>query len=184
MKTTLLFCLSLITFVYTDPPSAIAFDLVASQTITAGTNVAVKVSVLASGNGMTLKTLTGLKLKKDTSTSVDLTCTIAEAGISCTAGTAATVSCTATLSVAGTYTLDGTNAAYTATDSDNQAVSSVPTTYGTTTATVNAASNNSGSNNSGSNNSGSNNNDSGDNDEDGSNYIRISFILLLFGFLL
>ena len=179
MKTTLLFCLSLITFIYTAAPTAITFDLVGSQTITAGTNVAVKVSVLAATNPMTLKTLTGLKLKKDASTSVDLTCTIAAAGISCTAGTAATVSCTATLSVAGTYTLDGTNAAYTATHSDNQAVSSVPTTYGTTTATVNAASNNSGSNN-----SGSNNNDSGDNDKDGSNYIRISFILLLFGFLL
>ena len=180
MKTTLLFCLSLITFVYTAAPSAIAFDLVGSQTITAGTNVAVRVSVLASENGMTLKTLTGLKLKKDTSTSVDLTCTIADAGISCTAGTAATVSCTATLSVAGSYTLDGTNAAFTATESGSTTtVSGVTPTYGNTAVTVSAASNNGGSNN-----SGSNNNDSGDNDEDGSNYIRISFILLLFGFLL
>ena len=185
MKTTLLFCLSLITFVYTDAPTAITFDLVGSQTITAGTNVAVQVSVLAATNPMTLKTLTGLKLKKDASTSVDLTCTIAAAGISCTAGTAATVSCTATLSVAGSYTLDGTNAAFTATQSDGStAVSGVTPTYGNTAATVNAASNNGGSNNSGSNNSGSNNNGSDDEDKDGSNYIRISFILFLFGFLL
>ena len=190
MKTTLLFCLSLITFIYTAAPTAITFDLVGSQTITAGTNVAVQVSVLAATNPMTLKTLTGLKLKKDASTSVDLTCTIAAAGISCTAGTAATVPCTATLSVAGSYTLDGTNAAFTATESDGTTgVSGVTPTYGNTAATVNAASNNggsnnSGSNNSGSNNSGSNNSGSGDNDEDGSNYIRISFILLLFGFLL
>ena len=180
MKTTLLFCLSLITFVYTAAPSAITFDLVGSQTITAGTNVAVQVSVLAATNPMTLKTLTGLKLKKDASTSVALTCAIGTSGVSCTAGTAATVPCTATLSVAGSYTLDGTNAAFTATESDGTtAVSGVTPTYGNTAATVNAASNNSGSNN-----SGSNNNDSGDNDEDGSNYIRISFILLLFGFLL
>ena len=177
MKTTLLFCLSLITFIYTAPPSAIAIDLVGSQTITAGSNVEVKLTVSPTGGDMSLSALSGVKIKTG-STSVTLTCTIANA-IACTTTTAGVVPCTATLSVAGSYTLDGTSSVtYTAT-SDGSPLTSVTPTLGTTAATVSTAANNGGSNN-----SGSNNNDSGDNDKDGSNYIRISFILLLFGFLL
>ena len=174
MKPIILLCLSLFVFVSTTAPTAIAIDLVASQTITAGTNVEVKLSVKPTGNAMTLKTLTGLKLKKDSSTSVDLTCTIATAGIECAAGTATTVPCTATLSVAGSYTLDGTPA-LTAVDD----VSSVSTSLGNTAATVNAASSGSGDN-SGSGNSGSGNSA----EEEGSKFMGISFLLFLFCFLL
>lgn len=177
MKPIILLCLSLFVFVSTEAPSAIAIDLVASQTITAGTNVEVKLSVKPTGNPMTLKTLTGLKLKKDSSTSVDLTCTIADAGIVCAAGTATTVPCTATLSVAGSYTLDGTPA-LTATDGTNSITAPSPS-LGNTAATVNAASNGSGDN-SGSGNSGSGNSA----EEEGSKFMGISFLLFLFCFLL
>lgn len=174
MKPIIFLCLSLFVFVSTAAPTAIAIDLVASQTITAGTNVEVKLSVTASTNGMVLKTLSGLKLKKDSSTSVDLTCTIATAGITCTAGTAATVPCTATLSVAGSYTLDGTPA-LTGFEADGTTTLTPPTpSLGTTAATVNAASSGSGDN------SGSGDSD----DEDGSKFIGISFLLFLFCFLL
>ena len=101
MKPIILLCLSLFVFVSTAAPSGIAIDLVASQTITAGTNVEVKLSVKPTANGMVLKVLSGLKLKKDL-TSVDLTYIIAIAGITCVADTATTVPCTATLLVAGT----------------------------------------------------------------------------------
>ena len=181
MKTILLLCLSLIAFA-NSAATGFAIDLVGSQTITAGSNVEVKLTVSPTGGDMSLSALSGVKIKTG-STSVTLTCTIANA-ITCTTTTAGVVPCTATLSVAGSYTLDSTSSVtYTAT-SDGSPLSSVTPTLGTTAATVSTAANNGGSNNSGSNNSGSNNNDSGDNDKDGSNYIRISFILILFGFLL
>ena len=176
MKTILLLCLSLIAFA-NSAATGFAIDLVGSQTITAGSNVEVKLTVSPTGGDMSLSALSGVKIKTG-STSVTLTCTIANA-ITCTTTTAGVVPCTATLSVAGSYTLDSTSSVtYTAT-SDGSPLSSVTPTLGTTAATVSTAANNGGSNN-----SGSNNNDSGDNDKDGSNYIRISFILLLFGFLL
>ena len=177
MKTILLLCLSLIAFANSAAASGFAIDLVTNQKITAGSNVEVKLTVSTTGGDMLLSALSGVKIKTG-STSVTLTCTIANA-ITCTTTTAGVVPCTATLSVAGSYTLDSTSSVtYTAT-SDGSALSGVTPTLGTTAATVSTAANNSGSNN-----SGSNNNDSGDNDKDGSNYIRISFILLLFGFLL
>ena len=173
MKSIILLCLSLFVFVSSNPPATITIDLAASQTITAGTNVEVKLSVTAGTNGMVLKALSGLKLKKDESTSVDLTCTIAAAGITCAAGTAATVPCTATLSVAGTYSLDGT-VSLTVTESDGTAIGTPATpTLGETTATVNAAGN---SGTGGSSNGGSDTNN-------GSKFMEISFLLLLFGFL-
>ncbi len=172
MKPIILLCLSLFVFVSTAAPSGIAIDLVASQTITAGTNVEVKLSVKPAGEAMVLKALSGLKIKKD-STSVDLTCTIADAGIACAADTATTVPCTATLSVAGTYSLAGT-VSLTATESDGTAIGTPATpTLGETTATVNAAGN---SGTGGSSNGGSDTNN-------GSKFMEISFLLLLFGFL-
>ena len=176
MKSIILLCLSLFVFVSTDAPTAITIDLVASQTITAGTNVEVNLSVLAATNAMVLKTLSGLTLKKDESTSVQLTCTIAEAGIQCAAGTAATVPCTATLSVAGTYSLAGT-ASLTATDGTNSITPPAPS-LGTTTATVNAAG---GSGTGGSSSGGSSS--GGSDTNNGSKFMEISFLLLLFCFL-
>ena len=175
MKSIILLCLSLFVFVSTDPPDAITIDLVASQTITAGTNVEVKLSVTAGTNGMVLKALSGLKLKKDESTSADLTCTIASAGIACTADTATTVPCTATLSVAGTYSLDGT-VSLTVTESEGTAIGTPATpSLGTTTATVNAA---------GTGGSGTGGSSSGGSDtNNGSKFMEISFLLLLFCFL-
>ena len=196
MKSFILLCLSLFVFVSTAAPSAITIDLVPTQTITAGSNVEVKLSVLAATNAMVLKTLSGLKLKKDASTSVDLTCTIAADGIQCAAGTAATVPCTATLSVAGTYSLDGT-ASLTATDGTNN-ISPPSPTLGETTATVNAASNSGtgGSSSGGSSSSGTGTGDSstggsstggsssgGSDANNGSKFMEISFLLLLFCFL-
>ena len=180
MKPIILLCLSLFVFVSTAAPSGIAIDLVASQTITAGTNVEVKLSVKPAGNAMVLKALSGLKIKKD-STSVDLTCTIATAGIACAADTATTVPCTATLSVAGSYALDNSvTVALTVTESDGNAIASPPTpSLGNTAATVNAASSGSGDN-SGSGNSGSGNSA----EEEGSKFMGISFLLFLFCFLL
>ena len=176
MKSIILLCLSLFVFVSTEAPTGIAIDLAASQTITAGTNVEVKLSVTAATNGMVLKALSGLKLKKDESTSVDLTCTIAAAGITCAAGTAATVPCTATLSAEGTYSLAGT-VSLTVTETDGTAISTPATpTLGSTTATVNAASENGGSGTGGSGTGGSDTNN-------GSKFMEISFLLLLFGFL-
>ena len=175
MKSIILLCLSLFVFVSTDPPATITIDLVASQTITAGTGVEVKWSVTAKTNAMVLKTLSGLKLKKDESTSADLTCTIASAGIACTADTAATVPCTATLSAAGTYSLAGT-ATLTATETDGSTSITPPTpSLGTTTATVNAA---------GTGGSGTGGSSSGGSDtNNGSKFMEISFLLLLFCFL-
>lgn len=180
MKPIILLCLSLFVFVSTTAPTAIAIDLVASQTITAGTNVEVKLSVKPTGNAMVLKALSGLKIKKD-STSVDLTCTIATAGIACAADTATTVPCTATLSVAGSYALDNSvTVALTVTESDGTAIASPPTpSLGNTAATVNAASSGSGDNSS-SGNSGSGNSA----EEEGSKFMGISFLLFLFCFLL
>ena len=173
MKSIILLCLSLFVFVSTAAPATISIDLVASQTITAGTNVEVKLSVTAGTNGMVLKALSGLKLKKDESTSADLTCTIASAGIACTADTATTVPCTATLSVAGTYSLDGT-VSLTVTETDGTAIGTPATpSLGTTTATVNAAGN-----------SGTGGSSSGSSDaNNGSKFMEISFLLLLFCFL-
>ncbi len=180
MKPIILLCLSLFVFVSTTAPTAIAIDLVASQTITAGTNVEVKLSVKPAGEAMVLKALSGLKIKKD-STSVDLTCTIADAGIACAADTATTVPCTATLSVAGSYALDNSvTVALTVTESNGNAIATPPTpSLGNTAATVNAASSGSGDN-SGSGNSGSGNSA----EEEGSKFMGISFLLFLFCFLL
>ncbi len=201
MNTIILLFLSLFVFVSTEAPSAITIDLVASQTITTGTNVEVKLSVLAATNGMVLKTLSGLTLKKDASTSVDLTCTIASTGIACTADTAATVPCTATLSAAGTYSLAGT-ATLTGTESDGSTSMSPPDpSLGSTTATVNAASETGGSSTGGSETGGSGTGGSstgdsstggsstggtstgGSDTNNGSKFMEISFLLLLFGFL-
>ena len=180
MKTTLLFCLSLIAFANSAAASAFQIDLAASQTITAGSNVEVKLTVSPTGNDMSLTALSGVKIKTG-DTSVTLTCTIGSA-ITCTTSTAGVVPCTATLSVAGTYTLDSTSTvSYTAT-SDGGALTGVTPSLGTTTATVSAAADNDGSDDD--DNGGSDGNGSDNNDKDGSNYISISFILLLFGFLL
>ena len=213
MKSIILLCLSLFVFVSTDPPATITIDLVASQTITAGTGVEVKLSVTAGTNGMVLKTLSGLKLKKDASTSADLTCTIAAAGITCEAGKAATVPCTATLSAAGTYSLDDSvTVTLTAKESDDSTDISSPVkpTIGSTSATVNAAgtggsgtggsgtggSGTGGSSSGGSSSSGTGTGDSstggsssggsssgGSDANNGSKFMEISFLLLLFCFL-
>ena len=208
MKSIILLCLSLFVFVSTDPPATITIDLVASQTITAGTGVEVKLSVTAGTNGMVLKTLSGLKLKKDASTSADLTCTIAAAGITCEAGKAATVPCTATLSAAGTYSLDDSvTVTLTAKESDDSTDISSPVkpTIGSTSATVNAAgtggsgtggSGTGGSSSGGSSSSGTGTGDSstggsssggsssgGSDANYGSKFMEISFLLLLFCFL-
>ena len=185
MKSIILLCLSLFVFVSTAAPATISIDLVASQTITAGTNVEVKLSVTAGTYGMVLKALSGLTLKKDASTSADLTCTIGDAGIECAAGTAATVPCTATLSVAGTYSLDGT-VSLTVTESDGTAIGTPATpSLGTTTATVNAAgtggSGTGGTSTGGSSTGGSST--GGSDANNGSKFMEISFLLLLFCFL-
>lgn len=171
MKTILLLCLSLIAFANSAAASGFAIDLVTNQKITAGSNVEVKLTVSPTGGDMSLSALSGVKIKTG-STSVTLTCTIANA-ITCTTTTAGVVPCTATLSVAGTYSLAGT-VSLTATESDGTAIGTPATpTLGETTATVNAAGN---SGTGGSSNGGSDTNN-------GSKFMEISFLLLLFGFL-
>ena len=137
----LLFCLSLISYILAAAPSGITVDLSGNQSLKTGQNVDVKLKVTAAGNGMVLKTLTGLKFQLSAEVSVDITCTIAEAGVECAADTAKEITCKiATLSNAGSYKLAGT-AALTGTeiaDSNPQDLSNPTITLGTTTATVTA----------------------------------------------
>ena len=135
----LLFCFLL--FVYISAaPSAINIDLKSGQSLSTGTNVGVKITVTATGEGMVLKTLTGLKFKLNDTVSVDLTCSIGASGETCTAGTAKEITCTvASLTEVGTYKLDGT-ASITGTQSDGStALTSPSATLGSTTATVTEA---------------------------------------------
>ena len=135
----LLFCFLLFVYISATAPTSITIDLKSGQSLSTGTSVGVTITVTAAGNGMVLKTLTGLKFKLNDTVSVDLTCSIGASGETCTADTAKEITCTvASLTEAGTYTLDGT-VTMTATDSSDQSLTLPTATLESTTATVTSA---------------------------------------------
>ena len=117
--------------------TAIKIDLKSSQTVKSGSDVEIKLSVTPTGAAIKVSEISGLELVLSTNSSekTDITCTISSA-VTCAAGSATDFTCKSTISTEGTYKLNGNDLTFTATLSDNSAISGVEPTIGTTTLTV------------------------------------------------